>query len=438
MKISVIGAGYVGLVTALGLAYKGHEVFCIDKNKNKINNLKNGKSTIYEKGVDNLLKMCLDKDKIKFTTKIEKGVKNSEMVFIAVGTPSMEDGNVDLSQINIVLNQISKYITQYKIIINKSTVPVGTQKEVKSLLLKNGVLKENFDVISNPEFLREGKAIKDFLKPDRIVIGYDSEKARRKMETLYSDFDTEIIYTTPETAELIKYASNAFLATKISFINEIANLCNIIGADVKTISYAMGLDQRISPEFLNAGIGFGGSCFPKDIKGLLKIGEKNGYDFEIVKSVLKVNEKQRIKPVNIILEHFTSIKDRVVSVLGLTFKPDTDDTREAPSLYIMNELLKRGALIKCYDPVMKNINRIIPGIVNCNSLYQALEDSICAIICTEWREFENINLKEVKKRMKKPFIIDGRNVLNLEVVRKSKIHYHSIGRDSYTINDKGC
>lgn len=429
MQIAVIGAGYVGLITALAFAKMGNNVICVDKDTEKVDKLNQGIVSLYEEDVEDLLVECRSAKKILFTADLQQAVKKSFIIFIAVGTPSLDDGSVDMTQIAEVSQQISNSINDYKIIVIKSTVPVGTQKTVKDILLKNGVSEEHFDLVSNPEFLREGKALFDFFHQDRIVIGNNSQKARITMENLYKPFKATMIFTTPETAELIKYASNAFLATKISFINEIANLCNEVGVDIATISYALGLDKRISPQFLRAGIGYGGSCFPKDTKALLKIGEKHGQELKIIKSTVEVNENQRILPVQILQKHYPTLKNQVISILGLTFKADTDDFREAPSCYIIEELLKRGAIIKCYDPkVSDRIKEIFPDLLYCANPYKTLEDSICAIICTDWEEFSQLQLPLMKKKMKHPMIIDGRNIFSLEDVKKNGIQYYSIGR----------
>ncbi|WP_069650836.1 UDP-glucose dehydrogenase family protein [Caloranaerobacter ferrireducens] len=429
MNVSVIGAGYVGLVSALGFCKMNNNVICVDKKIEKITKLNRGIPTLYEEGLEELLKECLQSRNIMFTDDIRIAVEKSDVIFITVGTPTLENWEVDLSQLNEVIREICKYIKSYKVIVNKSTVPVGTQKYIKQLLVDKGVNEENFDVVSNPEFLREGKAIYDFLNADRIVIGLDSERARKIMEKLYKPFNIEIIFTTPETAELIKYASNAFLATKISFINEVANLCDKVGADIEVISYAMGLDKRISPEFLKAGIGFGGSCFPKDTKALVKIAEKYGCNFKIVKSAIEVNNNQRILPVKILLNYYKKLEGKVITVLGLTFKPDTDDIREAPSLYIIRRLLDMKAVVKCYDPKASDeIKKIFPDINCYPNIYDSLEGSSCAIICTEWKEISSMNLEKAKLKMKEPIIIDGRNALDLNKVRDSGIIYFSIGR----------
>lgn len=431
MKICVIGAGYVGLVTSLAFAKINNKVICVEKDIEKVEKLNNGIPTIYENGLGELLNECLSSNNILFTNDISESVKNSDIIFLAVGTPQKMNWDVDMTQVHKVINQISNYIDSYKVIVNKSTVPVGTQKEISHLIIKNGVSTKNFDVVSNPEFLKEGKAIDDFFNADRIVIGCNSLKAKNIMKKLYASFNSKLIFTTPETAELIKYASNAFLATKISFINELANLCNKVGADIETVSYAMGLDKRISPLFLRAGIGFGGSCFPKDTRGLVKTAKKYGCDFKIVKSAIDVNEAQRMLPVKFLLAKYKEIKGKIISILGLTFKPNTDDIRESPSLYIIDALLNRGAKVKCYDPkVSIGVKDMFPNIEYCENLYDSLIDSYCAIICTEWDEFKSIDFSKVNTLMKYPMIIDGRNILNLNDIKKHNIYYISIGRSN--------
>lgn len=429
MNICVVGAGYVGLVTALGFAKFDNKVICVDKDIDKIVNLNKGIPSIYEEGLKELLKECLEKKGITFTNNLIEGVNNSEVIFIAVGTPEKNEWNIDMTQIYEVINQISNIIFSYKVIVIKSTVPVGTQREAEKLLLEKGIPKDNFDLVSNPEFLSEGRAFNDFFYCDRIVIGCNSSRAEIVMKKLYEHFNCEIIYTSPETAEIIKYASNAFLATKISFINEIANLCTKVGADIETVAYAMGLDKRISPEFLRAGIGFGGSCFPKDTKALVKIGEKHGIEFKIVRSAIRVNEKQRLIPVKILLEKYGNLENKIITILGLSFKPKTDDIRDAPSLTIIEELIKHKAKIKCYDPVVIDKFKNMQWDILCYSnIYDAVDNSDCAIICTEWDEIYSIDLNVVKEKMNYPMIIDGRNILDLEKVRESGVEYYSIGR----------
>ncbi len=432
MDICVVGAGYVGLVTSLGFAKLNNKVICVDIDINKIISLNNGIPSIYEEGLEDILRECLEKKNITFTNDIIEGIENSKVIFVAVGTPEKSDWDIDMSQVYEVINQISRGILEYKVIVIKSTVPVGTQKEVKKLLLERGIPKDKFDIISNPEFLREGRALHDFFYGDRIVIGCDSTKAEEIMRELYKFFECEIIYTLPETAELVKYASNAFLAAKISFINEIANLCSKVGADVETVAYAMGLDKRISPEFLRAGIGYGGSCFPKDTKALVKIGEKNDIELKIVKSAIEVNENQRLMPIKILLDKYENLKDKNITILGLTFKPKTDDIRYAPSLTIIEELVRNGAKIKCYDPIAINkVRQIYPNIIYSQDMYDSIEGSDCIIICTEWDEFYSIDLNKIKDQMRFPMIIDGRNILNTGKAREMGIEYYSIGKNDY-------
>lgn len=433
MKICVVGAGYVGLVAALSFAKYKNDVICVDKDIQKVKQLNKGIPTIYEEGLEPLLQKCLKKKYILFTNNINTAIELSDVIMIAVGTPTKPDWSVDISQVVDASIQISKKINKYKVIIIKSTVPVGTHEIVENLLVKNGVNKKDFDIVSNPEFLREGRALNDFLHGDRMVVGCKSKKAQKVMNELYNSFNTKIIYTNPPTAELIKYASNALLATKISFINEIANLCSKVDANIDTLSYGLGLDKRISPEFLKAGIGYGGSCFPKDTKALVNIGEKYGCEFNIVRSTIKVNEDQRLKPVEILLDHYNKIEGKTISLLGLTFKPGTDDIRDAPSLFIIDELLQMGAHIKCYDPmVSEEIKSLFPNITYCSSIEDTVKDSYCAIICTELYEFYKMDLEVIAKNMRKPVLIDGRNMIDINEAEKSGFsHYYSIGNGNF-------
>lgn len=429
MDICVVGAGYVGLITSLGFAKLDNKVICVDIDINKIISLNNGIPSIYEEELEDILRACLERKSITFTNDIMEGIEKSNVIIIAVGTPEKNDWDIDMTQVYEAINQISNALLNYKVIVIKSTVPVGTQKKVKKLLLGKGISMENFDIVSNPEFLREGRALYDFFNGDRIVIGCDSPKSENIMRELYKSFKCEIIYTSPETAEIIKYASNAFLATKISFINEVANLCSKVGADIETVAYAMGLDERISPKFLRAGIGYGGSCFPKDTKALVKIGGKHDVDFKIVRSAIEVNEKQRLIPVEILLGKYVSLKNKIITILGLTFKPKTDDIRDAPSLTIIEELIKKEAKIKCYDPIaIDKVREIYPNIVYCKNMYDAIENSDCIIICTEWDEFYTMDLYKIKNQMNNPMIIDGRNILDVKKARESDIDYYSIGK----------
>lgn len=431
MKICVIGAGYVGLVTAVALALLKNDVICVEKDTTKLSKLILGKSTIYEKNLDKFLTLSLLTQRLSFTDNLFEAIKVSDLVFVAVGTPPQEDGSVDLSQLTSVMEMLAQSINDYKVIILKSTVPVGTQKHVKQFLINRGISSQLFDIISNPEFLREGTALDDVFYGDRIVIGYDSAKAKAIMQELYKPLEIEIVFTNPETAELIKYAANGFLATKISYINEIANLCDHVGADVEDISYAIGLDHRISPEFLQAGIGYGGSCFPKDTLALAAIGKKFGNEMKIIKSVIEVNQLQKLKPVKILQNRYSELEGRIISILGLAFKPGTDDLREAPSLYIIHELLKKGAIIKCHDPVVSTeIQKIFPSVFVFNNLYDSLDSSDCAIVCTDWSKFYSLDFELLKEKMNYPLIIDGRNLFDKDEMDKLKIEYYSIGRGS--------
>ncbi len=429
MNICVIGAGYVGLVTALGLCELGNNVVCIDIDYEKIIKLNKGLVPIYENELNRILEKNLENKKIKFSNDLKYGVENSEVLFIAVGTPSTDNWDVDMTQVNQVINEICDYIKEYKLIVIKSTVPVGTQENLKYMINSNGISRTKFDIVSNPEFLKEGSALYDFFHGDRIVIGYDSERAKYIISKLYKALNTNIIYTTPRTAELIKYASNAFLATKISYINELANYCTLVGADIETVSYAMGLDKRIAADFLRAGIGFGGSCFPKDTKALVHLGKKVGCSFDVVESAIKVNDKQRVLPLKILKDRFNSLKSKTIAILGLTFKPNTDDLREAPSIYIIDALLENECIVNCYDPIVKNKIKNIYSKVFCfSNMYDCVEGVDAAIICTEWNEILGIDLEKVKNNMKEPIIIDGRNILDLNKVKEYNIEYYSIGR----------
>jgi UDPglucose 6-dehydrogenase len=433
LRICVIGAGYVGLIAALSFAKYKNDVICVDKDIKKVKQLNKGIPTIYEEGLEPLLNKCLKKKHIIFTNNINTAISLSDVIMIAVGTPTKPDWSVDISQVIDASMEISTEINRYKVIIIKSTVPVGTNEIVEKQLINNGVDSNNFDVVSNPEFLREGRALNDFLHGDRMVVGCKSKKAKKIMDKLYKPFKAKIINTNPPTAELIKYASNALLATKISFINELANLCNKVDANIDTLSYGLGLDSRISPEFLKAGIGYGGSCFPKDTKALVNIGEKYGCEFNIVRSTIKVNESQRLKPVEMLLDHYNKIEGKTISILGLTFKPGTDDIRDAPSLFIIDELLEMGAHIKCYDPmVSQEIKSLFPNITYCDSIEDTVIDSYCIIICTELYEFYKMDLRDIAEKMEKPVIIDGRNMLDMNKVMECGFsHYYSMGNGSF-------
>lgn len=429
MKISVIGTGYVGLVSGICFAEKGNKVICVDINKAKIDKLNNGIIPIYENELEDMLKNNIEERRIEFTADLEYAVKKSQIIMLAVGTPTLLEGHADLSQIEGAVIDIAKYMNEYKVIVNKSTVPVGTQKWVTELINQNQIIKYDFDVISNPEFLREGTAVYDTIRGDRIVIGSDSEKAAQIMSELYKHFNQPIIITSPENAEMIKYASNAFLATKISFINEVANICERVGADVEVVARAMGMDKRISPEFLRAGIGFGGACFPKDTKALVKIAENCGDDPIIIKGAIEVNERQKFKPIEKLLYALKSVQGKTVGILGLAFKPNTDDMREAPSINIINEIKKYGGKVKAYDPVVKNYTGTICKDIEINDyVYETVKDVDAVILVTEWNEFRELDMEKVKTLMKGNIFIDGRNMYDYKQMNKIGFEYYCIGR----------
>lgn len=427
MKVGIIGCGYVGLTTGVCLAEIGHRVVCVDNNEEKIKMLLSGRIPIYEPGLDKLLKK--NKHRIKFSTDIKDAVVNNEVVFIAVGTPSNPDGSPELSYVENVAREIAKYIDDYKVIVEKSTVPVETAEWVRKTIEKYKKNNVKFDVVSNPEFLREGTAIKDFLQPDRIVIGVDSEKAKKLMLKLYQKIRAPKIIVDTKSAELIKHASNSFLAMKISFINAVANICELTGADVEKVALGMGLDKRIGKDFLRAGVGYGGSCFPKDVDAFIWIAQKLGYDFSLLKEVKKINQQQRELFIKKIEDTLWILKDKTIGVLGLSFKPNTDDIREAPSVYVIQTLKQKGAKIKAYDPkAMDKMKQVFPDIEYCNSPYEVAKGADCLLILTEWDEFKKMNIKKIKTLMTHPVIIDGRNIFDPEKMRKLGVIYKSIGR----------
>lgn len=431
MKISIIGTGYVGLVTGVCLAEIGHKVICLDLNQHKIEMLKKGISPIFEPGLEELLNKNIRAKTIEFTDEPEYAVKNSPVIMIAVGTPPLGNGDIDMSQVYDAASDIGKYINGYKLVVNKSTVPVGTAEKVASIIRENAKHKPDvkFDVVSNPEFLREGSAVKDTFSGDRIVIGSRSKTATAKMKKLYEPLGLSYFITNPESAEMIKYSSNAFLATKISFINEIANLCEKVGADINDVAAGMGLDKRIGRSFLNAGIGYGGSCFPKDVSGLIKLGEKAGYEFKILKQVIDVNKVQRVRPVKLLKELLPGLQGKNIALMGLSFKPGTDDIREAPSLYIIEALLEQGAHIKAYDPAaMENVRKIFGGSITlCSNPYEAAQGCDALILLTEWPEFKELNFKKIRAAMQGRIIIDGRNFLDVSRMLELKLEYYPVG-----------
>ena len=432
MKISVIGTGYVGLVTGTCLAETGNEVICVDIDKEKVEKMSNWVVPIYEPHLDVLFDRNIKADRLRFTTSLDEGLEHGKIIFLALPTPEDEDGSADLSYVLNVSKLIGEKIKEYKVIVDKSTVPVGTAKKVKQVISRKAICE--FDVVSNPEFLREGFAVDDFLKPERIVIGSSSDKATSLMHKLYKPFvrsGNPIIVMDEKSAELTKYAANAFLATKITFMNEIANYCEKVGADVDKIRAGMGTDSRIGKRFLFPGIGYGGSCFPKDVKALQKAGKDQSFDFKILNSVIEVNEKQKTILLPKIEKHFNNeLSDIKLAIWGLAFKPETDDIREAPSIYLMRELLKKGAKLSVYDPeAIPNIEKQFGNSLNyCNSMYEALDGADALVICTEWSIFRTPDFQKVKQLLNQNIIFDGRNLYDLEDIKKEGISYVSIGR----------
>lgn len=431
MKIAVIGTGYVGLVLGTCLADMGNDLICVDIDDDKIDKLNKGISPIYEPGLDGLLKRNLKEGRLSFTKDIKQGIQSSDVIFIAVGTPAKEDGNVDLSYVEEVAKNIGEYINSYKIIVNKSTVPVGTADKVKGIIKKSNK-EADFDMVSNPEFLREGKAIKDFMTPDRIVIGVDSDKAKELMISLYKGIERTgkpILITNIETAELIKYASNSMLATRISFINQLSHLCEKIGADIKTVAKGIGLDSRIGPRFLQAGVGYGGSCFPKDVKALIKTLEENNCNSDLLKSVEEANQRQKLIIIDKIKKLIPDLKGKSIALWGLAFKPDTNDMREAPSVIIINELQKLGAKIKAFDPIaVDEAKKLLKDVEYGENPYDTIKGCDALIIITEWNEFRDLDKEKIKQLLKQPAIIDGRNIYEPEEMRKLGFNYQGIGR----------
>lgn len=432
MNICVIGTGYVGLVTGSCFAEFGLNVTCVDNDEQKIALLQKGTPPIFEPGLEEMVKRNLREGRLVFTTEIDKAVEKSLVIFIAVGTPPKKDGSVDMTYIDEVARKIGENLNGYKVIATKSTVPVGTGERIRKVIQQYERKKVNFDIVSNPEFLREGAAIEDFMRPNRVVIGAASEQAMAIMKDLYSPLyliEAPFVITNIETAEMIKYASNAFLATKVSFINEIANICEKVGADVNVVAKGMGLDQRIGSKFLHAGPGYGGSCFPKDTLGIAKIAEKYGYRFEIVRSVMKVNEKQKERMVAKVKEALGNLKGKTIAVLGLSFKPNTDDMREAPSLKIISSLQREGAKIRAYDPkAMEMARKIFKKIEYGKDPYDVAKGSDALLIITEWNQFRNLDLKRLQKIMKSPVFLDFRNIYEPAKMREMGFKYFAVGR----------
>lgn len=433
MNIAVVGTGYVGLVSGVCFAETGNSVTCVDIDADKIERLRAGEVVIYEPGLEPLFERNLRQGRLTFTTDLAEGIRDAEIIFLALPTPPGEDGSADLKYILGVAADLSGIITDYKVIVDKSTVPVGTAEKVHAILADK-LDASLFDVVSNPEFLREGAAVDDFLKPDRVVIGTSSERAAKVMQRLYDPFVRQgnpVIVMDERSAEMTKYAANSYLATRITFMNEIANLCDLAGADVDMVRRGMGTDSRIGKRFLFPGIGYGGSCFPKDVSALGKTAAQHGYEFRILDSVMSVNERQKLKLAEMIKQHFGgSLEGKTIALWGLAFKPDTDDIREAPALYIIRELLEAGARIKAFDPeAMDNVAAEFGDRVEMAAdQYDALDGADALAICTEWKVFRTPSFAAIKKMLAEPLIFDGRNLYDLDNVREQGFTYYSIGR----------
>jgi UDPglucose 6-dehydrogenase len=434
MNISVVGTGYVGLVTGTCLAETGHTVYCVDIDKDKIEKLSKGQITIFEPGLDTFFHRNIKEGRLHFTTSLKEAVDKTDIIFLALPTPPGEDGSADLKYILGVSDELGKIITSYKVIVDKSTVPIGTAEKVKEHIAKN--CKSEFDVVSNPEFLREGAAFEDFMKPDRIVIGTTSEKARHIMAELYAPFVRQgnpVLFMDEASAEMTKYAANSYLAMRISFMNEIANLCERAGADVEMVRKGIGSDNRIGKRFLFPGIGYGGSCFPKDVKALSFIAKELQYDFKILKSVMDVNKLQREIFIEKIKKHFSNnLSGKKIALWGIAFKPNTDDIREAPALYVAEELIKAGVSVSAYDPEAienaKNYFKGNPGVVFSNSMYECLQKADALVIVTEWNVFRTPDFEKMKSLLNTPVIFDGRNLFEPSEVVAKGFRYFAVGR----------
>ena len=434
MNISVIGTGYVGLTAGTCLSELGNDVICVDIDEKKIANLNKGILPIYEPGLKDMLDRNFKEKRLSFTTNIKMSIEKADVIFIAVGTPSREDHHADLFYVKQVAKDIGTYMNGYKVIVNKSTVPVGTAQLVKEIIKEHQKQPIEFDVVSNPEFLREGEAINDFMMPDRVVIGTDSEKSRKIIESIYQGIaraNKPIMFTDTKSAEIIKYASNAMLATRISFMNEIARLCEKAGGDVKEVAKGMGLDSRIGPRFLQAGIGYGGSCFPKDVKALAQTMSHHEVESKILHAVEKVNEEQKKSLLPKIKRLLPDLKGKTMAVWGLAFKPKTDDMREAPSIVIIEQLQKEGAKIKAFDPEAEaTAKTILSGIEYAKDPYDAIKDADLLVIVTEWNEFRNLDKQRIKQLLKHPNIVDGRNVYEPKEMGEMGFNYIGVGRNT--------
>ncbi|OVE76912.1 UDP-glucose 6-dehydrogenase [bacterium F11] len=428
-KVCVIGSGYVGLVTGSCLSEIGHRVICIDSVKSKIDALNSGEIPIYEPGLKSLVQRNRKKKRLFFTNQLGEGVRASDIVFIAVNTPPLKDGGADLSFVEACTIEAAHHTNRYKLLVEKSTVPVQTGDRIKKTLALLKVNRSKMEVASNPEFLKEGSAVHDFMNPDRLVFGVSSPKAEKILRSLYSKIKVPIVVTDINSAELIKHASNSFLALKISYINAIARICEKVGGDVEKVALGMGLDPRIGLSFLKAGIGYGGSCFPKDVSAFMKIAEKNGYHFDLLKVTQRVNQEQRDLVYKKLEEELWTVKDKKIAILGLAFKPNTDDLRNAPAVDIIGQLLKNGANINAYDPVAsEKMKAIYPKIHYCSSVADTIDGVDAMVVVTEWEEVKKLDLKKARNKMKMPVVIDGRNIFDPEKMDQLGFRYYAIGR----------
>ncbi|HEX9127478.1 MAG TPA: UDP-glucose/GDP-mannose dehydrogenase family protein [Methylomirabilota bacterium] len=430
MNICVVGTGYVGLVTGAVFADLGNDVVCVDNDHAKVEALKAGRMPIYEPGLEEMVARNAGDRRLAFTTDLRAGVRHGDVIFIAVGTPPKATGETDLSHVEAVAAEIGRCMDRYKVVVNKSTVPVGTGELVREVIVRHQPSPVEFDVVSNPEFLREGSAIEDTLRPDRIVIGAPTQQVAMTLVELYAPIERPMILTDLPSAEVIKYASNAFLATKISFINAIANICEAAGADVTQVMKGMGLDPRIGGAFLQAGLGYGGSCFPKDVDSLIHTAGRLGYEFKLLRSIVEINRERAAHLVETIAKALGPLDDKTIAVLGLAFKPNTDDMREAKSVEVVQLLHSAGAAIRAYDPAaMDNAKRLLPAGVTFNdSPYEAAEGADAVVLVTEWNEFKYLNLERLRGHLKRPVIFDGRNLWEPERMRRLGFEYHSVGR----------
>lgn len=434
MRLSVIGAGYVGLVTGACFAELGNKVICVDNNKQKIADLKSGKMPFFEPGLEELLKNNVRQKRLSFTSELKEGIVCSDIIFIAVGTPSLANGEADLTGIENVARSVARYMQGYKLVVEKSTVPCETGEWVRKTISTYNRKNCAFDVASNPEFLREGSAVNDFMHPDRIVIGVETPRARDLLVRLYKPLNAPMVITDIKSAELIKHASNSYLATKISFINAISQVCDKIGADVKEVALGMGLDKRIGLSFLDAGLGYGGSCFPKDLDAFIHLCENAGYDFQLLKAVRRINQEQLLFVISKIKEHLWLLKDKCIAVWGISFKPNTDDIRNSPALELIRLLLHEGAQIRAFDPIAMKKAKIVlneKGLVYCKSAYDAAKGADCIVLATQWKEFSELDFLKIKNLLKRPLLIDARNFFEPDKLLKLGFSYVGIGR-------KGC